>query len=51
MNTIHYALVALAVAGCATVAAPKELQDARAAQRRASVGVAARLNPADLHSA
>lgn len=52
MNTIHTGLVLLFVAtGCATMSTPRELVDARAADARASAGLTARLNPADLHSA
>jgi outer membrane protein OmpA-like peptidoglycan-associated protein len=42
---------AIFIAGCATVSPPKELLDARAADKRASAGVTAELDPADLHSA
>jgi outer membrane protein OmpA-like peptidoglycan-associated protein len=51
MNTIQTAVLVLFVAGCATASAPKELLDARAADTRASKGVTAQLNPADLHTA
>lgn len=51
MKTIASTILVLFVAGCATVAPPKELQDARAADKRASTGLTARVNPADLHSA
>jgi len=45
------ALLAVAAAGCGTTNPPAELVDARAAYARASVGPAAQLNPADLHTA
>jgi len=51
VNTIKISVLVLLVTGCASVNPPKELQDARAANRRASAGVTAQLNPADLHSA
>jgi outer membrane protein OmpA-like peptidoglycan-associated protein len=51
MNMIHTSILVLFVAGCATVAAPKELMDARAANKRASEGPTARLDPTDLHTA
>lgn len=41
----------LAGAGCATAAAPPDLIAARTAYSRAQRGTAARLNPADLHTA
>ncbi|MBI5534096.1 MAG: OmpA family protein [Deltaproteobacteria bacterium] len=51
MRTFYTAALVLLAAGCATAIPPKELLDARAADKRASEGVAARLNPADLHNA
>lgn len=51
MKTIQTTILMLLVAGCATVNAPKELQDARAANKRASEGLTAQLDPADLHTA
>jgi outer membrane protein OmpA-like peptidoglycan-associated protein len=50
MNMLPSALLLVFLSGCAATA-PKELVDARIAQQRASEGVAAQLNPADLHSA
>lgn len=51
MKTIASTILVLFAAGCATVGPPKELQNARAADTRASKGLTASLNPADLHSA
>jgi outer membrane protein OmpA-like peptidoglycan-associated protein len=50
MNMLPSALLLVFLSGCAATA-PKELVDARIAQQRASEGVAAQLNPADLHTA
>ena len=50
MNMLPSALLVVFLSGCAATA-PKELVDARIAQQRASEGVAAQLNPADLHTA
>ncbi len=50
MNMLPSALLLVFLSGCAATA-PKELVDARVAQQRASEGVAAQLNPADLHTA
>ena len=44
-------VLALAAAGCATAAPPPDLLAARTSYRRAQQGSAARLNPADLHTA
>jgi len=51
MNTTFSTILLLFVAGCATVSPPKELLDARASDKRASVGLTAKLDPADLHTA
>lgn len=51
MKTIASTILLLFVAGCATVAPPRELLDARAADTRASKGLTAKLNPADLDTA
>ena len=47
---IQTSILAVFLVGCAAIA-PKELVDARAADKRESKGVTARFNPADLHSA
>lgn len=49
----HFGLAVLltAVAGCASTTPPPELVNARAAYTRASGGIAAQLNPTDLHTA
>jgi outer membrane protein OmpA-like peptidoglycan-associated protein len=51
MKLMYTGILALLAASCATISAPKELMDARAANTRASQGATARLNPADLHTA
>ena len=51
MKLIHTSILFFVLAGCATVGTPKSLLDARAADKKASEGVTAKLNPADLHSA
>jgi outer membrane protein OmpA-like peptidoglycan-associated protein len=51
MNAIQTSMLVLFVGGCAAVGAPKELGDARSAERQSSQGVTAQLNPAELHTA
>jgi outer membrane protein OmpA-like peptidoglycan-associated protein len=51
MKTIHMSIAVLILGGCATIAPPKELRDARSADKAASQGVTAKLNAADLHGA
>lgn len=50
-NAIKTSILAFLLAGCATIAPPRDLLDARAADKRESAGVTAKFNPADLHSA
>ena len=51
MKTMHMSVAVLILGGCATVAPPKELRDARTADQEASQGLTAKLNAADLHGA
>jgi outer membrane protein OmpA-like peptidoglycan-associated protein len=55
MNTLQTRILLagslILATACATALPPKELSDARASSQRASEGMTAQLNPADLHTA